>query len=230
VLAKYGIANGLGTFDFGSVPPGADGAYAAQQDLFLLNLGAGDQTIIHEGAHAEHYAAAGIVGNNFPNDPDTAVGALILSEAFVGFRLAAVSGFMAFEYSRLAKFGLPVVGVAQQFFSKLDAQGPPAAFGGSFVSGQVMTISLFRFLLLYLPIVVAESVIQQPRLTAGLSATSTHPSVRGTGTLYLGAVQNVLGLLSASGPSAVRSALTSTSNMQSVGASLMGGFRNAGVI
>jgi len=122
VLAKYGLPSALGTYDFGSVPPGAAGAYVAQTDTFLLEIGAHEQTIIHEGAHAEHYAIAGIVGANFPTQPDTAIGALILSEAFVGYRLANVAGFKAYEYARLGKYQKTVVEIAAAFVSRSDAK------------------------------------------------------------------------------------------------------------
>jgi len=231
VLAQFGLPNTLGVFDFGSLPPDAEGAYVAQQDTFLLNVGACDQTIIHEGAHAEHYAAAGIVGPQFPTIPDTAVGAVILSEAFVGHRLANVNGFMVFEYNRLAKYSKTIVEVAEEFFSTPDAQGPPVIGGGRFVPGRVMSTAILGFLLLHLPIVVAEVAWSKPVVTAGLSATSAHPTVQGTGAFFLRAVQDVLGLLAqAQSPPAVAAALTSVPNMTSVGATFMGSLRAAKVI
>src|SRR5206468_1070961 len=82
VLAAYGVRSDLGKFDFGQPPAGTDGAYFPQRDTFVLRVGAPDQTIIHEGAHAEHYHGAGIAGAAFPQNNASAIGALILSEAF----------------------------------------------------------------------------------------------------------------------------------------------------
>lgn len=126
---------------------------------------------------------------------DTAVGAIILSEAFVGHRLANLSDFAPFEYGRLVKYSRTLVEIAEQFVSKLDAQGPPASVGGTFVPGEVMTTAILGFLLIHLPIIVVESITQRPVVTAGLSATSKHRTVNGTGLALLRAVQDVLGLV-----------------------------------
>lgn len=229
VLATYGLPGALGTYDFGSVPPGAAGAYVAQTDTFLLNIGADDQTIIHEGAHAEHYAIAGIVGAQFPSHPDTAIGALILSEAYVGYRLASVNGFQAHEYARLGKYRKTVVEIAAAFVSPTDAQGPPLVGGGSFVPGKVMTTTLFKFLLLVLPIVVAEG--GSGHLSASLYSTASHPSVSGTGTIFLNTAQAVVALVVQSGSSSgIRSALTAVANMASIGTSFMNALRASKVV
>lgn len=232
VLAQYGLNSTLGRFDFGSVPANAGGAYFPHDDTFHLDVGACDQTIIHEGAHAEHYAAAGIVGANFSaGSVDTAVGAIILSEAFVGYRLANASGFAPFEYSRLAKYSRTLVQVAETFVSETDAQGPPVCDDGIFVPGRIMTTAILGFLLIHMPIVVAESITQRPVVSAGLTATSRHPTVNGSGLFLLRAVQDVLGFVAhAHCPAALAAALTSVPNMVSVGTTFMGSLRATGIM
>lgn len=230
VIAKYGLPDPQSTFDFDSLPKNADAAYVAQRNTFLLPSNAGDQPIIHEAAHAEHYAAAGIVGSQFPKDEDTAIGALILSEAFVGHRLASATGFLPFEYKRLEKYSKTLVEIAAQFRSDLDAQGPPAPFG-QFVPGNIMTVSMFGFLLIFLPVVVAEVETNKSVVTADLTGNTAHPSVSGTGLVLLGAWQDVVGLVAqASSPNAVRAALIDVSNMKKIGARFMSGLRGHAVI
>jgi hypothetical protein len=230
VIKQYALPDPSGTFDFDSLPKNAIGAYVAQTDTFLLRRGAQAQTIIHEAAHAEHYAVAGIVGAKFPTDQDTAVGALILSEAFVGHRLAGVAGFLPFEYGRLQKYSKTLVEIAEQFRTELDAQGPPAP-DGNFIPGRIMTVDMFGFLLINLPVVVAEIETKNAIVTAGLTATSSHSKVIGTGASLLKAWQDVIGLVAnAASPSAVRAALVSAANMKSVGASFMAGLRDHGVV
>lgn len=213
ILAAYGLPENLGTFDFGDPPPGAAGAYYPQRDSFVLPVGADEQTVIHEGAHAEHYHAAGIAGERFPADRDTAVGALIFSEAFVGYRLVEANGFIAFERSALAKFPGTAVEIAEQFVLV------PGACGNAYIPGDITTTMIFRFLQRILPLVVAEVTTTRGAFTAGLTPTSVHPRVSGTGALLLFGIQYVLGLVtkqvSADG---IRATLINVANMQTLGA------------
>ena len=212
VLVAYGVRSDLGTFDFGPPPAGAAGAYFPQRDTFALPVGAHDQTIIHEGAHAEHYHGAGIVGPAFPQDRATAIGALILSEAFVGFRLTNANGFVPFERAALPNHAATAIEVAEAFILVPGARGP------HFVQGNVTTTMLFMFLQRMLPLVVAETVAGQPIFTAGLSATSIHPQVMGTGTVLLFAVQEVMRLV---GQGPCPAALTSVANMRALGTAFL---------
>lgn len=185
VLATYGLRDDLGGFDFDTAPVGAEGAYFPQTDMFTLPIGAQDQTIIHEGAHAEHYHAAGIVGQAFPSDLDTIMGALILSEAFVGFRLASISGFIAHERTAMTYHANTAIEVAQGFFSV------PGARGERYVSGRADTTRLFMFLQRMIPLVVAEIITGQIAFTSSLSASSAHLTVMGTGEIILSVNQHI---------------------------------------
>jgi len=92
-----------------------------------------------------------------------------------------------------------------------------------------MTTTLFRFLLLVLPIVVAEN--GSGHLSASLYSTASHPSVSGTGRTFLNAAQEVVTLVVQGGSSSgIRSALTTVANMAAIGASFMSALRASKVV
>lgn len=138
------------TLAIGDLPPGADAAYDPDTDTLALARGTPALTILHEGAHAEHYRRANLV-KALPNDVNARAGIRLASEAYVGLRLASFPGFVESEHSALSQLGLPAtIGAwAAEYEAASDLRG-------SGYDGTLFSMSAFRVLLRVIPVVVAE--------------------------------------------------------------------------
>jgi hypothetical protein len=228
VIAGRGLPDPRCAIDFGTNPFGTMGVYRASIDTMQLPLNAPDQTLIHEASHAEHHHAAGLAGAQYPTDAETVVGLGVLSEAFVGFRLLPAAGFLAFEYGRVREFAFRTAIDFAAWFKNVAA-----AQGGGYVRNQIMTVEIFKVLLFLLPLIVAEATDTRPRqLAAGLTATSRHPNVTGTGVVLLRAIQDVLRIVEVAqqhSPPMVGTALSTRMTMTLVGDRLLADLEGHGI-
>ncbi len=74
--------------------------YEPQSDVLWLNVTANSHTILHEGAHVEHYGNMCLRGTAMELSLDRQIGLAFTSEVFVGMRLARVPGWADAEGQR----------------------------------------------------------------------------------------------------------------------------------
>jgi hypothetical protein len=209
--------------DFGTNPPGSEGVYRAPIDVVQLPLNAGVQTVIHESSHVEHHHAAGLFGATYPTDLETMVGLGVLSEAFVGFRLAPIAGFLAFEHARLPWYGHTALMLIMTRYQTVTAQGP------TYVYADIMTLDLYKVLLFVLPLLIAEATSNGPKpFSSQLTSTSQHPFLPATSLVLVRAIQGALRIVELAqrvSPQMVGTALCTRMTMTLVGQRLLADLR-----
>ncbi|WP_437481601.1 hypothetical protein WME75_38395 [Sorangium sp. So ce1014] len=215
VLRGASLPNDM-PIDFQSVPDDTDGAFFPRLGTLAVRFGAPDSTIVHEGAHAEHYRRAGISTSSWPEDDDAQVGMRLASEAYVGWRLARREGFLADERTAISKIGdkgfpATIGAWATLYQDTADIRGPR-------FDGTLMSSDGFRILMRILPAVVAERTIGDVQLAADLDQTVAMP-----GDVLRSVAAKVVHLAD------VETDLIDLAKMRALGAAVKAEFRSHGV-
>ena len=80
--------------------PRMQGSYVPVTDTLTVSEAATDSTIVHEGAHAEHWGFLGLRGRS-PTTLAAGIGVALGSEVYVGRRTVDLHGCLAHEQSRI---------------------------------------------------------------------------------------------------------------------------------
>ena len=128
------------------------GRYSFTRDELHLLPDCDGFTLLHEGAHAEHWGKVGMRGSSVTHSLDFLAGALLISEVYVGRRLAGESGYHNHEWTLLKAIpGFPdrFVDLADMF-DTLQAFGPPS-------EQRLLHLESMKFLVRTLPLLGVET-------------------------------------------------------------------------
>jgi hypothetical protein len=128
------------------------GRYFFARDELHLQPNCDHFTLLHEGAHAEHWGKLGMRGSLGTPSLEFLAGALLVSEVYVGRRLASESGYHKHEWALLKAIpGFPdrFVDLADMF-DTLQAFGPPS-------EQRLLRLESMKFLFRTLPLLGIET-------------------------------------------------------------------------